>query len=119
MVFVASEGGKEHKEGEEDSEHGEERAALEVFHHFVVEDGGVNDIDKGHDRKQGVPIAVKDDFRRHGQVHDGNNGQDAGKARFGEKFPPGDGGDDADAGKKRRARRGICKLFHIVHNFIL
>ncbi len=119
MVFVASEGGKEHKEGEEDSEHGEERAALEVFHHFVVEDGGVNDIDKGHDHKQGVPVAVKDDFRRHGQVHDGNNGQDAGKARFGEKFPPGDGGDDADAGKKRRARRGICKLFHIVHNFIL
>ena len=120
MVFVASEGGKEQKEGEEDGENGEERAALEVFHHFVIEDGGVNDIDHGHGKEQSVPVAVEDDFRRHGQVHDGNNGQDAGKARFGKKFPPGDDGNDADAGKERRVRRrGVRELFHIVHDFIL
>ncbi len=119
MVFVASEGGKEQKEGEEDGENGEERAALEVFHHFVIEDGGVNDIDHGHGKEQGVPVAVEDDFRRHGQVHDGNNGQDAGKARFGKKFPPGDDGNDADAGEERRTRRRVCELIHIVHDIIL
>ena len=120
VVLVASEGRKEQKEGEEDGENGEKCAALEVFHHFVVEDGGVNDIDDGHGKEQSVPVAVEDDFRRHGQIHDGNNGQDAGKARFGEKFPPGDDGNDADAGKERRVRRGgVRKLIHIVHDFIL
>lgn len=119
MVFVASEGGEEQEEGEEDGENGEECAALKVFHHFVIEDGGVNDIDDGHGEEQGVPVAVEDDFRRHGQIHHGNNGKNTGVSRFGEEFPPGDGGDDADAGEERRIRRGVRELFHIVHDFIL
>lgn len=62
VVLIASKGGKEHEEWEGDGEYGEECAALEVFHHFVGEDGGVNRVDERHGKEQGVPVAVEDDF---------------------------------------------------------